>query len=176
MNQSFLHSERICLRAVEPEDLDVMYQMENDPEMWDVSNFIEPYSRHALREYIASSQNDVFADKQLRLMIVWNATGEVAGTLDLDSFDACHLRAGVGVAVRREFRQQEVGFEALQLLCNYVFRFLHLRQLYAYIPGDNAASEMLFKKAGFERVAMLADWLRTPNGYKAASLWQRINR
>ena len=39
MKQSFLINDRIYLRAVEPEDMDVMYEMENDPSMWDISNF-----------------------------------------------------------------------------------------------------------------------------------------
>lgn len=69
MKQSFLSNDRIYLRAVEPEDMDVMYEMENDPSMWDISNFTVPYSRYVLRQYIEGSQCDVFADKQLRLMI-----------------------------------------------------------------------------------------------------------
>ncbi len=70
MKQSFLSNDRIYLRAVEPEDMDVMYEMENDPSMWDISNFTVPYSRYVLRQYIEGSQCDVFADKQLRLMIM----------------------------------------------------------------------------------------------------------
>ena len=52
MKQSFLSNDRIYLRAVEPEDMDVMYEMENDPSMWDISNFTVPYSRYVLRQYI----------------------------------------------------------------------------------------------------------------------------
>ena len=44
MRQSFLMNDRIYLRAVEPEDMDIMYEMENDPSMWDISNFTVPYS------------------------------------------------------------------------------------------------------------------------------------
>ena len=51
MKQSFLNNDRIYLRAVEPEDLDIMYEMENDPSMWDISNFTVPYSRYVLRQY-----------------------------------------------------------------------------------------------------------------------------
>ena len=49
MKQSYLTNERIYLRAVEPEDMDIMYEMENDPSMWDISNFTVPYSRYVLR-------------------------------------------------------------------------------------------------------------------------------
>ena len=76
MKQSFLNNDRIYLRAVEPEDLDVMYEMENDPSMWDISNFTVPYSRYVLRQYIEGSQCDVFADKQLRLMIISRSESE----------------------------------------------------------------------------------------------------
>ena len=30
----YLQSDRICLRALEPEDLDLLYQWENNPEWW----------------------------------------------------------------------------------------------------------------------------------------------
>lgn len=172
MNPSFLINERIHLRAVEPEDLEVMYRIENDPGMWDVSSFIEPYSRHSLREYIASSRNDVFADRQLRLMIVWNETGEAIGTVDLDEFDPRHLRAGVGLAVLQSFRERGVAGEALQLLMDYVFRFLHFHQLYAYIPVRNTASLKLFEKVGFQRVALLKEWIRISGGYEDVTFWQ----
>ena len=39
MKQSFLSNDRIYLRAVEPEDMDVMYEMENDPSMWDMNEY-----------------------------------------------------------------------------------------------------------------------------------------
>ena len=52
MRQSFLMNDRIYLRAVEPEDMDIMYEMENDPSMWDISNFTVPYSRYVLRQHI----------------------------------------------------------------------------------------------------------------------------
>ena len=71
MQTTFLTNDRIYLRAVEPEDIDIMYEMENDPSMWDISNFTVPYSHYVLRQYIENSQCDVFSDKQLRLMIVY---------------------------------------------------------------------------------------------------------
>ena len=86
MKQSYLTNERIYLRAVEPEDMDIMYEMENDPSMWDISNFTVPYSRYVLRQYIEGSQCDVFADKQLRLMIVSKSDHDILGTIDITDF------------------------------------------------------------------------------------------
>ena len=98
MKQSYLINDRIYLRAVEPEDIDVMYEMENDPSMWDISSFTVPYSRYVLRQYIEGSQSDMFADKQLRLMIIRREDNRTIGTIDITEFVPCHSRGAVGIA------------------------------------------------------------------------------
>ena len=120
MKQSYLTNERIYLRAVEPEDMDIMYEMENDPSMWDISNFTVPYSRYVLRQYIEGSQCDVFADKQLRLMIVSKSDHDILGTIDITDFVPLHSRGEVGIAVHKDYRRQGYATDALKLLC---FRF-----------------------------------------------------
>lgn len=174
MKKSYLNGKRVRLRAVEPEDLEVMYEMENDPEMWDISNFVEPYSRHLLREYIKQNRNDVFADKQLRLMVELRENATVAGTIDLDNFDPRHQRAGVGIAIRRAYRGQGIAREALELLVDYANRFLRLHQLYAYIPVENEVSRRLFRAAGFREVAILDDWIWKEDRYVSVILSQRV--
>lgn len=46
----------IRLRPIEPEDLQLLYTIENDPELWDTANTDAPYSKYALKQYIASAQ------------------------------------------------------------------------------------------------------------------------
>lgn len=175
MSYNYLTNERLFLRAAEPEDLDIMYQMENDPESWDVSCFTVPYSRYVLRQYIEASQCDLFADKQLRLMLVQRADNKVVGTIDLTDFVPIHGRAGVGIAVKKEYRREGFARQALEMLISYAFDFLHLRQLYAYISVKNEASKKLFLTCGFEQSGVLKDWLRLKNGYEDAYVMQCIN-
>ena len=66
------------LRAIEPEDLDLLYQIENDQSLWKVGTTNVPYSRYTLHDYIASSSDDIYADRQVR-MIVENDEGETVG-------------------------------------------------------------------------------------------------
>ena len=54
---------------MEPEDLDLLYKIENDESLWSVSTTNVPYSRYVLHDYIANSKNDIFADNQVRLII-----------------------------------------------------------------------------------------------------------
>jgi Acetyltransferases, including N-acetylases of ribosomal proteins len=175
MKPTYLSNEQIYLRAPEPEDIDVMYNMENDPSSWDVSCFTVPYSRYVLKQYIQASQSDIFADKQLRLMMISRESNQVVGTIDLTDFVPMHGRAGVGIAVKNEFRQQGFARQALELLIRYSFDFLHLRQLYAYVSVKNEASRKLFCSCGFAQVGILKDWLRVKNGYEDVFFMQLIN-
>lgn len=175
MRQSFLMNERIYLRAVEPEDLDVMYEMENDPSMWDVSNFTVPYSRYVLRQYIENSQCDVFADKQLRLMIVDRIGGRTLGTIDVTDFVPLHSRGEVGIAIHKDCRRQGYATDALKLLCEYVFDFLSFTQLYAHVAVDNDVCAKLFMSCGFVQCGLLKNWLQVNGEYKDVLLLQRLN-
>ena len=43
LNETYLFiNDRIRLRAMEPEDLELICEMENDPQQWDISNLQYP--------------------------------------------------------------------------------------------------------------------------------------
>ena len=163
-------SADIRLRALEPEDLELIYRIENDPQFWRFGASTVPYSRYALRQYITSSQNDLFADGQVRLVIVYD--GQAVGFADLTSFDAIHLRAEIGLAVLPEFQGKHIGRAAVDALCDYARR-LHLHQLYAIIATTNEPATRLFKLLAFDASALLHDWLRAEEGYVDAVVWQK---
>lgn len=174
MDKTYFVGERICLRAMEPEDLEVMYEMENDPQTWDVSNFTVPYSRFVLKQYIENAQCDMFADRQLRMMIVRRADNAVVGTVDITDFVPLHARGEVGIGVRREFQGNGYAKEALDLLCEYLFGFLHLKQLVAHVATDNEGSLRLFSSCGFVECGVLKEWWRVGGRYKDVVLLQRL--
>ena len=175
MKRTYLSDSRIYLRAVEPEDLDIMYAIENDPDMWDVSGISVPYSRYVLRQYIENSQNDMFADKQLRLMIVRQSDKRIVGTIDLTDFSPIHNRAAVGIGIMKDYRREGYASLALELLADYAFHFLHIHQLYAQVAMSNTYSLRLFQKCGFVQTATLKDWVRMGDTFQVASFFQRIN-
>jgi diamine N-acetyltransferase len=81
----------ISLRAVEPSDLDLLYQWENNPAVWHLSNTLTPFSKHILKEYIENAKHDIYVTKQLRLMINTKKHGTV-GCIDLFDFDPTKSR------------------------------------------------------------------------------------
>ena len=64
-----MENELIRLRALEPDDVQVLYKWENDTEVWKVSNTIVPFSKYMLLQFIANQQRDIFETRQLRLII-----------------------------------------------------------------------------------------------------------
>ena len=47
-----IEGRTIRLRAVEPGDVDLMYEWENDYDIWPVSGTTEPFSRHQLERFV----------------------------------------------------------------------------------------------------------------------------
>lgn len=170
---TMLNSERIILRAVEPEDLDTMYLVENDTRLWPDGLATVPFSAHALRQFLATTHNDIYRDGQLRLCIE-GSDGVTKGFVDLQDFQPRHLRAEVGIVLFPEWQGQGIATDALRLLCEYARLHLALHQLYAFVAEDNERAQTLFRRAGFSAAAQLTDWLRRGNSFTDALFFQKV--
>lgn len=171
-----LTGDTIYLRALEPDDLEFIYKLENNEALWHVSNTQTPYSRFLIRQYLQNAQQDIYEAKQLRLAICKNGSFEALGLIDLFDFDAANNRAGVGIVLQDDdSRGKGFGTEALGLVVQYAFSRLQLHQLYANIHNDNVASTTLFTNFGFRLIGLKKDWNRQNNRYHDEALYQLIN-
>ena len=161
-----LRGRVVRLRAVEPDDVEIMYRWENDPEVWRVSGTLAPFSRHTLMKFVEEQQYDLYRTRQLRL-IIENGEGTAVGTLDLFEFDPQHRRAGVGILIY-DASQRSRGYasDALRTLEAYAREVLGLHQLWCDVGADNVASLHLFEHAGFVRTGCKRDWILTPEGFR----------
>ena len=172
-----LQGKNIHLRALEPEDLEFVYAIENDENIWEVSNTITPYSKFLIRQYLENAHQDIYEAKQLRLAICKKDTSEAIGLIDLFDFDAKNKRAGVGIIIQNEIdRNSGFGKEALGLVINYAFENLQLHQLYANIGTENKASLSLFTTFGFEKTGVKKDWNFTKNTFQDEAFFQLIKK
>lgn len=171
-----LKGTHIYLRALEPEDLQFIYEIENEVSLWEVSHTQTPYSRFLIHQYLENAHQDIYEAKQLRLVICEVETDTALGLIDLFDFDPKNERAGIGIVIQHNHaRKQGIGTEALDLLLDYAFQHLHLHQLFANISVDNVASVALFTKFGFELVGIKKDWNRVGGIRKDEALYQLIN-
>lgn len=173
---NLLESEIVRLRALEPEDMDLLYKWENDTRVWKVSQTTAPFSRHILRQFIDSQKYDVFETRQLRLIIEEKEGGNAVGTIDLFDIDPYNRRAGVGILIHdKKDKCQGYASSALQVLIRYCFMILGLNQIYCNILFDNTPSLNLFRSKGFLTVGVKREWVKTTSGWTDEYLLQLIN-
>jgi len=163
---AFLENENLLLRALEPEDLDILYEWENNSDLWKYGSTLTPYSKFALRDYLTDSLHGIINSGQLRLMVIEKKSNAAIGTVDLYDYDPIHQRAAIGILVDLQFRRKGYGTEILNLTAGYAFNMLHLNQLYAYIPVSNTESFNLLSKCGYEQAGVLKSWLKAANGFE----------
>jgi diamine N-acetyltransferase len=174
-----LSGKRLRLRAPEPADISLLYEWENDTSVWRVSNTFTPFSRFQIEEYVMNARQDIFAARQLRLMIELQNSGHdntVIGSIDLFDFDPFHLRAGIGILIREQYRNKGFAKEALEILVKYSFSFLQMHQLYCNIAAGNVSSCALFENAGFVRCGVKREWINEGTTWHDELMFQLIRR
>jgi diamine N-acetyltransferase len=166
----------IKLRALEPEDLELLYNWENNLSYWVVSNTVSPFSKYTLKRYVENSHKSIYETGQLRLMIDHIEDKVSIGTIDIFDFDPFHKRAGLGILIANdEYRRKGYATMALKCLTDYCFKTLQLHQLYCNIIANNCESIELFKKIGFVESGVKKEWIKTSEGYLDELTFQLLN-
>jgi diamine N-acetyltransferase len=149
------------LRAPEPDDLDVLFRWENDPEQWDNALCSAVVSRHALWNYLQNCSDDIFAEGQVRFMIdaLIDDALTTVGTIDLCDFCGRDRRAFVSIFIDKPYRGRGYGSQALAAVVHIALLRYNIEQLAAIIAADNQASLSLFAAAGFTTGGVLRSWL-----------------
>ena len=170
-----LTGKHISLRAIEPNDLAFLYQIENDESFWSVSNTQKPFSKFLLQQYLENAHQDIYQAKQLRLVVFENYSNSAVGMIDLFDFDPKNLRVGLGILISPSFQKKGYASEALELLIKYTFSHLDVHQIFANIGADNLNSIQLFENHGFKKVGVKRDWIYSNQKFKNELLYQLIN-
>lgn len=173
-------SEKIRLRALEPEDLELLYNWENDVSIWKISNTYSPFSKYTLEKYLAEAHLDIYETKQLRLIIERISDKgndkKAIGAIDLFDFEPYHQRAGIGLLIAEDAeRNKGYGKTSLELFLNYCFDTLSLHQVYCNIAKNNTNSLKLFTNLGFTEIGIKKDWIRFNDSWEDEIILQKIN-
>lgn len=162
------------LRALEPDDIGLMYAWENNTEIWGVSGTLAPFSVHTLERFIEEQRFDVFQARQQRL-IIETLDGTPVGALDLFELDPVNSRAGIGILIH-DTAQRNKGYaaDAVETVCRYARDILHLHQLWCNVEAGNEASLALFRRAGFSQSGTKKQWLQLADGFHDEIFLQKI--
>ena len=151
-------NEIVRLRALEPSDLELLYLWENDSEVWRVSETIAPISRDSLAKLISDQVYDIYASRQMRLMI--DVDNVSVGCVDLFNFEPLHRRLGLGILIyASENRRKGYASRVIEQVKEYARNTLDLQQIWVNIDEDNHASIALFESCGFTLSARRKEWI-----------------
>ena len=168
-----LKGKNIFLRALELEDIDYLFSIENNEKYWSISDSQIPFSKYLLNRYLKNSDMDIYEAKQLRLVIT-DFKNITVGLIDLFDIDFKNNRAGVAIIINEKMRNKGFAKEALEMLIKYSKTHLSLHQLYCNILEDNTHSVNLFKSVQFKEVGLKKDWIKFDGKYKNEMLLQLI--
>lgn len=168
--------DKISLRALEPEDLELLYKWENNVSYWLISNTFSPFSKYTLKRYLENSHKNIYETGQLRLMIDLVKEKKAIGTIDIFDFDPFHKRAGLGILIADEDERRK-GYASMALKCliNYCFDTLQLHQIFCNILENNQESIDLFTRLGFKQTGIKKEWIKISGGYLDEYMFQMIN-
>jgi diamine N-acetyltransferase len=170
----FIKNDTITLRCAEPEDAGQVFLWENDRDIWRVSGTHVPYTRFQIEQFLLSN-NNLFSNKQLRLMIDLAENGQTIGCIDIFDYDSINQRAGLGILIDKAFRQQGYAKAALSLCIEYLFKDVMLHQVYCSIDESNTESRLLFESQRFVLCGRRKEWLKTSKGFLDVFEYQLFN-
>ncbi len=154
----------IRLRAPESEDLPFLYQLENDPKIWDVCTVLGPLSKTTLRRMVQETPMIPTAT-QFRYLPCIEDDDAPLGAVDFFGISWLHRYASLGMVVYpAEIQSCGWGRKILTAVEAFAARRMQLRHLYLEIQQENLASQKLFLSAGYRHLGTKEAWLRQPDG------------
>lgn len=173
-NRSILENDFIILRKPEPEDLDFLFNLENNTDYWFLSDTKSPFSKWQIKQHIEHSVYDIFTNKELRLIIELKENRQPVGIVDLFEFDPIHDRAGIGILIKKEFQRAGIATQAIELTLKYSFKILNLNLLWCNIDNNNIESIKLFEKFNFKKCGELKEWKKKGKSYSDVFIFQLL--
>ena len=166
-------NQLVILRALEPDDIDFLFDTENDIDLWKYSDRFHPYSKSLLKAYISNADKDVFDTRQIKFTIT-DKEQQAIGFLDLFDFEPLHHRAAVGLMISSAERGKGYAGAALDLIETYAKEQLQLHQLYACVADENLPSISLFESQSYIMTGKKKDWNFYEGKYHDERIYQKI--
>jgi RimJ/RimL family protein N-acetyltransferase len=155
-----LVGEKVRLRAVERDDLDVLTSWDNDVELELLAGDQppRPVSRARRRRRFDQQlheQRDV-------VVFMIEADGKAVGACSLFNFDQVARTCELGIAIgERDYRGRGYGRDAVRLLLGYGFRSFNLHKIWLEVGADNERAVCAYRACGLVEEGRLREqWYR----------------
>ena len=150
-----IEGERIILRGIDEEDLDLIVKWRNDPGIlrWLFSYL--PLSKTKQREWYEKYLGD--ETQQIFIIEAKNEKTPI-GTIGLTNIDHKNQKGELTILIgEKEYLGKGLGEEVLNLLIKFAFNEMNLRKIKAFTFSDNEAAIKLYEKCGFVKEGVLQE-------------------
>lgn len=139
--------EKVTLRPILASDVAAMWEAVNDPEGNELTATTATFTREQIEEWCATRADQ---DERLDLAIVENATGEYAGEVVLNEYDAATDSANFRIGLRGPaWYGRGLGSEATRLIVEHGLREVGLAQITLGVLARNPRARRAYRHAGF---------------------------
>ncbi|MDF1672896.1 MAG: GNAT family protein [Vicingaceae bacterium] len=140
----------VSLREIQFTDVDLLLKWENNPDNWQISDTVAPFSRKQIEGFV-NQQQSLKDNTQQRFIVCLD--GQPIGCIDLFEYDESASKAGVGVLIaQKKDRNKGYASVALNLLIDKCRNELNVVHLFCNIYKENKTSIRLFENCGFQFV------------------------
>jgi ribosomal-protein-alanine N-acetyltransferase len=168
-----LTTRRLTLRQFRPDDADAMHECYADPEamrFWDT----EPHTKPIQTERAVRNSIDCTPAYYRVWAVADAATDRCLGMVNYHDGHIRSRRAAIGYIINPSRHRQGLATEAVTALIAHCFETLSLHRLEALIHPENAASQALVERLGFQREGLLRDHLRVGETWRDALIYARL--
>lgn len=145
-----IYGKKVLLRAMEPEDMEMLREMINDPEIERmVGGWSFPVSKHEQMRWYERVIDD---KRNLRFIIEDIATRTAVGMISLTDIDWKNREAVYAIKLRSDApKQQGYASDSEFTLMRFVFEELQLHRLSSEVLEYNLPSIIMTEKCGAQR-------------------------
>lgn len=156
-----LKGERVLLRAVRRDDVEVVMGWEHEPATWRLASdapYVPKTVADALKDYDAGTA--MRADAK-NVPFVVEVDGEPVGTVSLWGIDLHNRRAHLGITMGPQARGKGYGTDAIRVLLRYAFLDRGLNRVQLETLASNEQALSAYRRAGFvqEGIAREDNWI-----------------
>lgn len=160
-----LQGPRVCLRAIEREDIPLIHGFSNDLAVELAGGGDPPYPQALARAYADFDRSTAEGGRDGSSFVI-EADGKVIGQCALFGRDAIAQTAELGITIGdRAYWARGYGREALTLLLEYGFRLLNLRRIHLKVHATNARALRAYRAVGFVEEGRLRQHVWSDGAY-----------
>lgn len=140
--------EKVVLREIEEEDLDLIIKWRNDPEILKWLFSYSPLSRVKQRKWYEGYLEE---DTQQIFIIELKEEKTPIGTIGLTDIDYKNQKGELTIIIgEKGYWGKGLGEESLKLLVKFAFNEMNFRKIKALVFSDNDKAIKMYEKCGFK--------------------------